>query len=69
MFMDTSNYSKKYNLVKCTVEWYQHKGNDNVNILDSRCSYQEVRQKAPHLLCDFFERHIEFYDQQSSKTI
>ena len=52
---------KSYNNVKCTVEWYQtsSKNKDHiVQIKDSRLDYATVRQKAPQLLCDFFERHF-----------
>lgn len=54
-------------MVKCTVEWFQQKGHDNIKILDSRIPYKDLREKCPQLLCDFFERHIEFYDPSTTK--
>ena len=46
-----------YELVSCTVEWYQtlnFESNTKTKISDSIVSYAEVRSKAPRLLCDFF---------------
>lgn len=63
---DPNDLTEKYNMVKCTVEWLQ-KGSDNIKLLDSRIPYGVLREKAPELLCDFFERHIEFYDPSAPK--
>jgi len=51
-----------YHLVKCTVEWFPYNttSGKQIEIKDSRLSYLEVREKAPQLLCDFFERHMQF---------
>ena len=48
-----------YRQVTCTVEWHDMKeGGTKITVTDSRVPYWDLRQKAPHLLCDFFERHM-----------
>jgi len=57
---EPTEFSYPYNSVACTVEWFQIQGKDNLKITDSRISYSELRDKAPQLLCDFFEKHMVF---------
>jgi hypothetical protein len=52
-----------YEYVTCTVEWYPQKdycGSKAIEVKDSIITYEEVRKKAPQLLCDYFERHMTF---------
>lgn len=55
-------FTYPYNAIMCTIEWHDAYGNDNkrTKIEDSRISYEEVRQREPKLLCEFFERHLQF---------
>lgn len=59
---NTKKKTNGYQTTKCTVEWYPMKSNNGLEmeIKDSRLDYATVRQKAPQLLCDYFERHIAF---------
>jgi hypothetical protein len=57
--VSTKEFSPFYGLVKCTVEWQQKNG-ALLKISDSKNSYAELRKKAPHLLCEYFERHMVF---------
>ena len=43
----------------CKVEWkpINDESGKVIQITDSEINYQEIRLKAPHLLCDFFERN------------
>jgi hypothetical protein len=43
----------------CKVEWAPLKiQNETITIQNSKVPYKELREKAPHLLCEFFERHM-----------
>jgi len=48
-----------YRQVTCSVEWHDMKdGMTKITVKDSTVAYWDLRVKAPHLLCDFFERHM-----------
>ena len=56
-----SVFKYPFSAILCTVEWQdQYNENKKSKIEDSRVSYEIVRDKDPKLLCDFFERHLQF---------
>ena len=56
------NEEQNFDHVKCRIQWQNEKDDDGKlrEVRDSIHTYQEIREKAPLLLVNFFERKTSF---------